>query len=97
MTPTRRTKAAPSFVKGRKGQISVVDCLVNALWKQGDSPWPESTFGELRASVSKLQNYPVAPATIRSSVYQHLDIFERAECAPVRWRLTTRARSGRVS
>ena len=102
MSPTKRTKdGPPSFVKGRKARISVADSLVNALWrKDQDLPWPESTFEELREPVSKLQGYRVAPSTIRSSIYQHAEIFERVKSpavAPLRWRLTKQAKTGRIS
>jgi len=101
MTTTKRTTAAPSFVKGRKGNTSVVDCLVRILWRQSDDdPWPERTFEELRAAVSKMQDYHVTPSTVRSSVYQYPGIFERVtstNSALLRWRLTKQARAGRAS
>ena len=89
--------AIPSFVKGRKGHVSVVDCMVRALWRTNDGVWPERTFEELRASVSAMQGYQVTPSTIRSSVYQHRTLFQRVErkTGLLRWRLTKQARSGR--
>ena len=86
----------PSFVKGRKGHVSVVDCMVRTLWRAKDGDWPERTFEELRAAVSEMQGYHVAPSTIRSSVYQYAALFERvqAENGFLRWRLTKQGRSG---
>lgn len=69
------------------------------LWRvDGDNAWPELTFAELRAAVSKAQGYHVTPSTVRSSIYEHSDIFERAqpEGALLLWRLTKAARKGKV-
>jgi hypothetical protein len=93
--------AAPSFVRGRKGHTSVVDCLVRVLWRESDdAPWPERTFEELREAVSTLQAYHVTPSTVRSCVYQYPGIFERVKSSDtglLRWRLTKLARTGRAS
>ena len=89
----------PSFVKGRKGRVSVVDCVVRALWRANDGGWPERTFEELRAIVSTMQGYQVTPSTIRSSVYQYPTLFQRVEPmnGSLRWKLTRQARSGTLA
>ena len=90
------TTPIPQFVKGRKGHISVVDCLVRSLWRVNTGRWPARTFAELRIAVSNLQGYDVASSTIRSSIYQYPQIFERVRNnGSLRWRLTTSARRGR--
>ena len=96
MPPEPAEPPIPSFVKGRKGHVSVVDCMVRTLWCAKDGDWPERTFEELRAAVSEMQGYPVAPSTIRSSVYQYPELFERVQAknGSLRWRLTTQGRSG---
>lgn len=99
MGSRKRQQSAPSFVQGRKGRHSVVDCLVKALWKAnfGSSrEWPALTFGELRGQVSKMQRYQVTSSTIRSAVYAKLDLFERdvAQGEMLRWKLSKKARQG---
>lgn len=86
----------PSFVRGRKGRTSLVDCLVSVLWKSADGtdPWPERSFKDLQEKVSKLQGYPVTGSTIRSSIYAHSDLFERVRSGhgALLWRLSKKAR-----
>jgi hypothetical protein len=91
-----KQKRAPSFVQGRKGQTSVVDCIVKRLWVDENGHWPECTFAELRESATKMQGYRVSSSTIRSSVYTRGDLFERVATSewPLRWRLTKAARKG---
>ena len=95
MVPKLPETSIPSFVKGRKGNVSVVDCMVRALWRTNDGGWPERTFQELRATVSRMQGYRVTPSTIRSSAYQYPTLFERVESksGSLRWKLTKPARS----
>ena len=90
------TPVIPSFVKGRKGHVSVVDCLVRTLWRAQDGGWPQRTFEQLRTAVSEMQGYHVASSTIRSSVYQYPALFERvpAKNGALRWRLTKQGRNG---
>ena len=84
----------PEFVKGRKGQLSVVDAMVRSLWLTQDGEWPEKTFDEIRIAVSTLQGYPISSSTIRASTYQHSDVFERVgKKRPIRLRLTEYART----
>jgi hypothetical protein len=98
--PAQKRQAAPHFVKGRKGHTSVIDCMASALWRETDGEsWPELTFEELRAVVSKMQGYHVTPSTIRSSAYQYPNLFERvkdAEDGSLRWRLTKQGRTGQL-
>lgn len=97
--PAQKRQDAPHFIKGRKGHTSVVDCMARALWRdQTDAEWPERTFEELRAAVSKMQGYHVTPSTIRSSAYQYPNIFERGTKVDgaLRWRLTKQARTGQM-
>ena len=93
MHPNVPETSIPSFVKGRKGNTSVVDCMVRALWRTNDGVWPERTFTELGAAVSAMQGYQVAASTIRSSVYQYPALFERVQPkgGPLRWKLTLKA------
>ncbi len=96
MPSKQKSSPPPSFVPGRKGQTSVVDCMVRLLWKQADESWPERTFADLRDEVSKLQGYRVTASTIRSSAYDHDDLFEKVkgQDGVLRWRLTRQARKG---
>ena len=99
MLPKLPETSIPSFVKGRKGQVSVVDCMVRALWRTNDGVWPERTFEQLRATVSTMQGYQVTASTIRSSVYQYPTLFERVEPknGSLRWKLTKQARSAMLA
>ena len=99
MAPKLPDTSIPSFVKGRKGHVSLVDCMVRALWRTTDGVWPERTFEELRATVSTMQGYQVTPSTIRSSVYQYPTLFQRVEPKneSLRWKLTQQARSGMLA
>jgi hypothetical protein len=100
MTPRSRS-APPTFVKGRKGGVSVVDVMVRALWARpsgdGRSEWPSLSLIELQEQVSAALGYDVPSSTIRSSVYSHLEIFEKCKRVGVKvgYRLTTDARSRR--
>ena len=94
---SRRTiQTPPSFVNGRKGRASVVDSIIVALWKRNSDgrEWPELSFTELTAKVADLQGYPVSGSTIRSSIYQHSDLFERIvpDSSTVHWKLSDHAR-----
>lgn len=94
----KSAKSPPQFVIGRKGNTSVVDCMVRALWQARDKTWPAKTFEELRTQVSELQGYHVTPSTIRSSAYQYPMLFERLRSeGGLRWRLTEQARTGKLS
>ena len=75
----------------------MVDSLVSVLWKTDSheiDAWPECSFNELQEQVSVKQGYAVAASTVRSSIYQHSDLFERVrgDAGPVRWKLSDRAR-----
>lgn len=87
---------APSFVKGRKGGISIVDCMVQVLWTQDAgsiADWPVKTFPEIGKEVSDIVGYTVPPSTIRSTAYSHSDIFQKANAGgKFCWRLTEKAR-----
>lgn len=91
----RSTPHPPSLVRGRKGQASVVDCLVALLWKVEDGGWPAQSFEELRNGVSNMQGYEVGPSTIRSSIYKYPKFFQRAKGSGGRvlWTLTAKARA----
>ena len=99
MPPKQAETSIPSFVKGRKGHVSVVDCIVRTLWRTNDGGWPERTFEELRTAVSTMQGYHVTPSTIRSSVYQYPTLFERLEAknGALRWKLTKQGRRGTLA
>lgn len=75
----------PVFVKGRKGGISVVDAMVQAL-ANGDPAGAEVTpdglrltFEQLRVRASEVIGYLLAPSTIRSAVYGHANLFRRCK------------------
>ena len=99
MAPKLPETPIPSFVRGRKGYASVVDCMVRALWRTADDVWPECSFEELRAFVSSMQGYQVTASTIRSSVYHYPTLFQRVEPknGSLRWKLTKQARSGTLA
>src|SRR5438874_2601698 len=95
----KQQQCIPSFVPGRKGRISVVDCIVGVLWKalgsnEADVQWPARTFDELRSRVSQMQGYQVTSSTIRSAVYSQMHLFERtlASDGTLKWRLSKEAR-----
>jgi hypothetical protein len=82
----RQSKAnkseAPSVVKGRKGRVSVLDCMVKSLWATESAKaavWPAKTFRQLTEDVAALRGYPVPSSTVRSIIYRHSDLFERTE------------------
>lgn len=94
----QKHQAPPSFVAGRKGQVSVVDSLVAVLWKRprhGGAGWPKLIFSELQELVSARQGYAVGPSTIRSSIYKHPELFDRVapdDSHALRWTLSAPAR-----
>lgn len=92
MTVQRGHAATPPLcVKGRKGGISVADCLVRALWStdRDYDEWPSKSFDQLQAEVSRSAGYPVSPSTIRSTIYGHPELFIRARKEQrVLWKLT---------
>jgi hypothetical protein len=80
----------PSRVKGRKGRISVADCIVQTLWGNGKpyKEWPSKTLGQLQEEVSRLANYNVGSSTVRATLYSHPELFVRAEkITRVQWKL----------
>jgi hypothetical protein len=91
ITDTHALPAAPpSLVRGRKGQLSVADCIVRVLWGNGRpySEWPSKTLQQLQAEVSGLAKYSVGASTLRATLYNHPELFIRAEkVLRVRWKL----------
>ncbi len=83
-----------SFVRGRRGRISILDCLLTALSpRDSKGPWPEYAFDELRERVSALRSTEVREASLRSVVYR-ANVFERAATGSdrVRWKLNAKGR-----
>ena len=91
-----RNAEVPSFAKGRKGGVSIIDCMVRALWMPdtgAHGKWPAKTFPDLAKEVSVLVGYRVSQSTIRSSAYAHPELFVRdTQEGILRWRLTATAR-----
>jgi hypothetical protein len=86
----------PSFAKGRKGGISVLDGIVRSLWvspsRRGPT-WPAKSFGQLIQEVSILAGYPVPTSTVRSTIYGHSHLFEKVvKDGHLLWRLSDEAR-----
>jgi hypothetical protein len=90
---------APRFVAGRRGGISVVDALVRVLWsdaKSSDSSqWPAKDFNTLALEASKVIGYRLSASTVRSAIYGHEELFDRASEHEqgLLWRLSLKARS----
>ncbi len=73
--------------------------MAELLWRKDDAAdWPALSFATLREEVAKMQGYAVSATTIRSTVYQRTDVFEKvtSEDGSVRWRLTKAARAKRT-
>ena len=93
----RKKQSPPSFVKGRKGQTSVVDSIVALLWGaglRGSNRRPSLSFAEMQEQVSEKQGYSVSDSTIRSTIYNHAELFERVvadDGGPLRWKLSDQA------
>ena len=66
------------FVKGRKGNASIIDCLLMILGRQKDGRWPKYSFSELTRRVSGLRSAPVPSPSIRCAVYMRPSLFSRA-------------------
>jgi hypothetical protein len=67
------------FGRGRKGRVSITDCLLLTLGRQKDGRWPKYSFSELAERVSSLRRAPVSSPSIRSVVYRRPSLFERAD------------------
>jgi len=89
-----RASSPPSYIRGRKGAVSVVDAVVAALWRAHDGKdWPTRSLAELRAAVSATLGYAVAASTVRASVYDHPELFEKDPRGDApRYRLTAKVR-----
>ena len=90
--PVRRTTDIPRFVPGRRGGISVVDALVQVLWNtkrpKDREQWPAKSFNTLAAEVSSIVGYQLTSSTVRSSIYGHMELFEKDEQdGDLKWRL----------
>jgi hypothetical protein len=70
----------PSCVKGRKGKISVADCLIQVLWseKKNHDKWPAKSLEQLQTEASLIAGYLISSSTIRSTIYGHSELFVRA-------------------
>ena len=83
-----------SFVLGRRGRTSILDCLLTALSPRNlTGAWPQYTFDQLRERVSALRLMEVPEASLRSVVYR-ADVFERAstDADRVKWKLNAKGR-----
>jgi len=83
-----------SYVRGRRGRVSILDCLLTALSRnKSEGPWPQCTLGQLREQVSALRATEVPEATVRSVVYR-AGLFERSPGSSerVKWTLNAKGR-----
>lgn len=96
-----KPRTAPSFVKGRRGGLSVIDAMVRALWvrkvRGGEYVWPCLPIGEICDTVARKLGYDIPSSTVRSELYRKTDIFEKnsADGSKVTYRLTGWARRQR--
>ena len=74
----------------RRGGQSVADVLVEILWGPSRAQRPAHRIQDLQAQASKRLGYLVPASTIRSTIYNHPEAFEREgpEGPGVLWRLT---------
>ena len=102
MAIRRTAKDAPRLVAGRKGLVSVVDAMIQALWKEtgrarrgelGEN-WPALTIAEIHEEASRVRQKEIPRTTIRCELYRHQELFERCstEETVVRYRLTASLR-----
>jgi hypothetical protein len=104
-TPVTGRRKPPRLVAGRRGGISIVDALVEALWLRraernqsgSGEEWPSLGLEELHKYVLDCLKYNVASASVRSAIYNHPEIFERASTSAgrVAYRLSPWAREQR--
>jgi len=83
-----------SFVQGRRGKISILDCLLTVLSRgKSEGTWPQCTFDQLTAQASALRLSDVKEPSLRSVVYR-AGLFERVpdDADRVRWRLNAKGR-----
>lgn len=74
-----RANEIPSFVKGRKGGISVADCIVRVLWSQPTGGHRSGkSLAELQAGATRIAGYAISASTIRATLYGHPELFIRA-------------------
>lgn len=87
----RNLSKPPSVVKGRRGLISILDCMVASLWEvkaPKGTILPAKTFRQLTDEATAMRGRPVATASVRAAIYRHSDLFEQViEGDVVLWRL----------
>jgi hypothetical protein len=89
---TRKTSPR-SLVSGRRGKVSVIDCLTQILWSDEDGTVPAYSFAELSERVSRLRGSQVADSTVRSIIYRREEWFEQTtRDGHLKWRLSPAAR-----
>lgn len=95
MAANQSRKAQPiNIVKGRRGKVSIINCLLTALSAadRGNS-WPSYTFEVLAERVSALRGSIVPVPTVRSVIYRS-ELFEPGpnQDSRVTWRLNSTGR-----
>lgn len=73
-------KLPPTVVKGRKGQRSIADVIIETLWPIEEFACvPSKSLEELRVRCSEVLKFEVASSTLRSTLYRHPEFFQKAE------------------
>lgn len=73
---------------GRKGKVSVLDCIAESL-KDAKTA---KTFRQLADEAAQVRNSPVSEPNVRSVIYRHSELFEKAPGDGVTWRLSKQGR-----
>lgn len=76
-----KIQSPPSVVRGRKGQASIADLVVRSLWPLDgdDNELPCKSLAKITEDCRAALGFAVSSSTIRSTIYNHPEIFERAE------------------
>jgi hypothetical protein len=92
-----KDKKPPSLIKGRKGHMSVIDCLFKVLWvvdSRKGTEWPSKTFQELADEVSAMRGKRVTESSVRSIVYRRSSLFDKVKAdGKVYWQLSKTGRN----
>lgn len=70
----------PSVILGRKGQASIADLLIRSLWPVDacEAELPYKSLAEITEECRGALGFPVSSSTVRSTIYKHPEIFEKA-------------------
>lgn len=92
-TPGVTPAELPRFAAGRKGVLSLLDAIIRTLWQSDDrGEWPTMSLIDVNARVSKMLGYEVPSSSIRSTVYNHLDLFTKSASPGIRVRYSLSAK-----